>query len=418
MNKELSKLKLFSYSLFAIPLAILGLPLYIYLPTFYAKDVGIDMALVGATLLIARVIDVFTDPIIGRLSDKYFKRYIFIIIGSILVLFSFYFLTHPISNANAFYLFIFSVLIYTGWSLLTIPYFSLSAEISFNKNHNNLLASSREFFTIIAVVLALFLPYYFNISKDEQKSLLLMWDLVLYLLPILLIFLVFGTKNTQKIDADITIKESFVFLKKNSFKFRKLFFAFFINNIANAIPATLFILFVTYVINEKDSIGVLLLVYFLSGVLALPFWYYISKRFGKKNSWIYSIILASLVFLYVPFLSEGDFVPFLIVCIISGFSLGADMFLPSSIQADIAQDFTKQNSQFTGVLFSFWAMLTKLALASAVGITFIILGVFGFDSNPQSSTSQLLLFSLYSLLPIVLKLLAVVFILKSKHLEY
>ncbi|PHO09385.1 MFS transporter [Malaciobacter canalis] len=418
MNKELSKLKLFSYSLFAIPLAILGLPLYIYLPTFYAKDVGIDMALVGATLLIARVIDVFTDPIIGRLSDKYFKRYIFIIIGSILVLFSFYFLTHPISNANAFYLFIFSVLIYTGWSLLTIPYFSLSAEISFNKNHNNLLASSREFFTIIAVVLALFLPYYFNISKDEQKSLLLMWELVLYLLPILLIFLVFGTKNTQKIDADITIKESFVFLKKNSFKFRKLFFAFFINNIANAIPATLFILFVTYVINEKDSIGVLLLVYFLSGVLALPFWYYISKRFGKKNSWIYSIILASLVFLYVPFLSEGDFVPFLIVCIISGFSLGADMFLPSSIQADIAQDFTKQNSQFTGVLFSFWAMLTKLALASAVGITFIILGVFGFDSNPQSSTSQLLLSSLYSLLPIVLKLLAVVFILKSKHLEY
>jgi Na+/melibiose symporter-like transporter len=334
------------------------------------------------------------------------------------VLFSFYFLTHPISNANAFYLFIFSVLIYTGWSLLTIPYFSLSAEISFNKNHNNLLASSREFFTIIAVVLALFLPYYFNISKDEQKSLLLMWDLVLYLLPILLIFLVFGTKNTQKIDADITIKESFVFLKKNSFKFRKLFFAFFINNIANAIPATLFILFVTYVLNEKDSIGVLLLVYFLSGVLALPFWYYISKRFGKKNSWIYSIILASLVFLYVPFLSEGDFVPFLIVCIISGFSLGADMFLPSSIQADIAQEFTKQNSQFTGVLFSFWAMLTKLALASAVGITFIILGVFGFDSNPQSSTSQLLLSSLYSLLPIVLKLLAVVFILKSKHLEY
>ncbi|PHO12418.1 MFS transporter [Malaciobacter marinus] len=418
MNKELSKLKLFSYSLFAIPLAILGLPLYIYLPTFYAKDVGIDMALVGATLLIARVIDVFTDPIIGRLSDKYFKRYIFIIIGSIIVLFSFYFLTHPLSNANVFYLFIFSVLIYTGWSLLTIPYFSLSAEISFNKNHNNLLASSREFFTIIAVVLALFLPYYFNISKDEQKSLLLMWELVLYLLPILLIFLVFGTKNTQKIDADITIKESFVFLKENSFKFRKLFFAFFINNIANAIPATLFILFVTYVLNEKDSIGVLLLVYFLSGVLALPFWYYISKRFGKKNSWIYSIILASLVFLYVPFLSEGDFVPFLIVCIISGFSLGADMFLPSSIQADIAQEFTKQNSQFTGVLFSFWAMLTKLALASAVGITFIILGVFDFDSNPQSSTSQLLLSSLYGFFPIALKLLAVVFILKSKHLKY
>jgi len=53
-----------------------------------------------------------------------------------------------------------------------------------------------------------------------------------------------------------------------------------------------------------------------------------------------------------------------------------------------------------------------------VGITFIILGVFGFDSNPQSSTSQLLLSSLYGFFPIALKLLAVVFILKSKHLKY
>ncbi|RXJ94577.1 MFS transporter [Malaciobacter molluscorum] len=418
MNKILSKFKLLSYSLFAIPLAILGLPLYIYLPTFYVKDVGIDIALVGMILFITRIIDVFTDPIIGRLSDKYFKRYVFIIIGSIIVLFSFYFLTHPIKNANALYLLLFSILIYTGWSFITITYFSLSAEISYDKNHTNLLASSREFFTIIAIVLALFLPYYLDISKNEHKSLLLMWDLVLYSLPILLLILIIGTKDTTKIDTNISIKQSFLFLKENSYKFKRLFFAFFINNMANAIPSTLFILFVTNVIGKKDSIGLLLLVYFLSGVLALPFWYYLSKRFGKKNSWIYSIILASTVFLYVPFLSQGDFTAFLIVCILSGFSLGADMFLPSSIQADIAQEFAKKDSQFTGVLFSFWAMLTKFALAAAVGVTFVILGLFGFDENPQSQTSLFVLSSLYSILPILLKIIAVINILKSKHLKY
>lgn len=241
MAKPLSKLKLFSYSLFAIPLAILGLPLYIYLPTFYVKDVGIDIALVGLVLLIARIIDMFTDPIIGRLSDKYFKRGSFIIFGTILVLISFYFLTHPIKDANAFYLFIFSLLVYTSWSFITIPYFSLSAEISYDKNHNNLLASSREFFTIIAVIIALFLPYYFKVSNDEKESLLLMWSLVLYLIIPLLLFLIYGLKDTKKIDTDITIKESIKFLQINSFRFRKLFVAFFINNTANAIPATLFI---------------------------------------------------------------------------------------------------------------------------------------------------------------------------------
>ncbi|RXJ86086.1 MFS transporter [Arcobacter sp. CECT 8985] len=418
MNKNLPTFKLLSYSLFAIPLAILGLPLYIYLPTFYTKDIGIDIALVGVVIFVARIIDVFTDPIIGRLSDRYFKRYIFIIIGSILILFSFYFLTHPIKNVNALYLLFFSILVYTGWSFITIAYFSLSAEISYDKNHTNLLASSREFFTIIAIVLALFLPYYFNISKDEYKSLLLMWDLVLFSLPILLLLLIIGTKNTKKINTNISIKESLVFLKDNSYRFKRLFFAFFINNVANAIPSTLFILFVTNVIDKKDSIGLLLLVYFLSGVLALPFWYIISKKFGKKNSWVYSIILASTVFLYVPFLSQGDFTAFLIVCIFSGFSLGADMFLPSSIQADIAQEFTNENSQFTGVLFSFWAMLTKLAFATAVGVSFVILGLFGFDENPQSQTSQIVLSSLYGILPIALKIIAVINILKSKHLKY
>lgn len=418
MAKPLSKLKLFSYSLFAIPLAILGLPLYIYLPTFYVKDVGIDIVLVGLVLLIARIIDMFTDPIIGRLSDKYFKRGSFIIFGTILVLISFYFLTHPIKDANAFYLFIFSLLVYTSWSFITIPYFSLSAEISYDKNHNNLLASSREFFTIIAVIIALFLPYYFKVSNDEKESLLLMWSLVLYLIIPLLLFLIYGLKDTKKIDTDITIKESIKFLQINSFRFRKLFVAFFINNTANAIPATLFILFVTHVLKEEKFIGVLLLIYFLSGVLALPFWYYLSKKYGKKNIWLYSMLLASMAFLYVPFLSQGDLYIFIIICVVSGFSLGADMFLPSSIQADIAQEFTKHDAQFTGVLFSFWAMLTKLSLATAVGLTFIILGVFDFDSNPESETSQLVLSFLYSILPVLLKFIAIIFLLKSKYLKY
>ena len=57
------------YGLPGLPLAALGLPLYIYLPTFYAEQLGLGLAAVGAALLIARVSDVITDPLIGLLSD-------------------------------------------------------------------------------------------------------------------------------------------------------------------------------------------------------------------------------------------------------------------------------------------------------------------------------------------------------------
>ena len=63
------KLHYWFYGLPALPLAALGLPLYIYLPTFYADQLGLGLTLVGSILLISRVTDVISDPLIGLLSD-------------------------------------------------------------------------------------------------------------------------------------------------------------------------------------------------------------------------------------------------------------------------------------------------------------------------------------------------------------
>ena len=38
-------------------LAALNLPLYVYLPTFYSAELGLDLAGVGGVLLLARLFD-------------------------------------------------------------------------------------------------------------------------------------------------------------------------------------------------------------------------------------------------------------------------------------------------------------------------------------------------------------------------
>jgi len=58
------------YGLPGLPLAMLGLPLYVYLPSFYAQDLGLSLSVVGMALLAARGLDVITDPLIGWLNDK------------------------------------------------------------------------------------------------------------------------------------------------------------------------------------------------------------------------------------------------------------------------------------------------------------------------------------------------------------
>ena len=81
------------YGILAIPIAFLGLPLYIYLPNFYVNEVGLNVAMVGVVLFLSRLTDMIADPFIGRLSDIYLKAKYMILIGSIILLISFYFLS-------------------------------------------------------------------------------------------------------------------------------------------------------------------------------------------------------------------------------------------------------------------------------------------------------------------------------------
>ncbi|CAA6816808.1 MAG: FIG097052: Sugar transporter [uncultured Sulfurovum sp.] len=391
----------------ALPLALLGLPLYVYLPTYYAQDLGLGVFLVGTVLLLARVLDMFLDPIIGYYSDRYATRKNMMFFGMSLLLIGFYFLTNPSTNADALWLLFFSILVYFGWSLMTIPYLAFGADLGQSYKENNAYASYREVFNILGVLVALILPYVLGVADKVNEALALMNQVILVLLP--LMFLLFVLTNQGQV---IRTKEksfkAFYALFITQLKSAKyLFLAFLLNNFANAIPATLFLLYVEFVIGSVEKTGLLLIIYFTSGILALPFWNYIAQKTSKKQAWIYSMTSASFFFAFVPFLGAGDFMVFLLITIFTGFSLGADMALPASIQADVAQKAQKAQKEVSGTLFGFFAMLTKLSLALGVGVSFGILGIFEFSTVNPTESSLLMLSLLYAFLPIVLKIVAI-----------
>jgi len=71
MNTKLQFNQVIYYGLPGLPLAMLGLPLFIYLPSFYNQELGLSLSIVGFVLLLARSLDVITDPLIGFLNDRY-----------------------------------------------------------------------------------------------------------------------------------------------------------------------------------------------------------------------------------------------------------------------------------------------------------------------------------------------------------
>lgn len=410
MQSKLTKMTLFSYASTAVPLAMLGLPLYVYLPTFYAESVGLSVTVVGLILFFSRLTDVITDPLVGLYSDRfessYGKRKPFMLFGGLLLIISFYALIHPPKEYVAFWLLGFSMLVYLAWSIISIPYLAWSAEITSDYHEKTRLSGSREIFTILGAMSALLIPYFYGVSEDADESLSVLYSAFLFTLFLMLPVTMLGVKDSEVNEFKNVGLQELRTLWQRIPALRQLQGAFILNSFANAMPATLFLFFVEFVLQEESYTGPLLLLYFASGIVGLPFWMMLAKKIGKCKSWQASMLLASIAFVFVPFLGSGDLLWFGLISFISGLSLGADMALPSSIQADMAQKIQNKKSSYAGILFAIWAMLTKFALALAVGIGFVILGLVGFEPSTPRPVELTTLSLLYGGAPVVFKVIA------------
>jgi Na+/melibiose symporter-like transporter len=191
--------------------------------------------------------------------------------------------------------------------------------------------------------------------------------------------------------------------------FLRLIAAYLINGLANGLPATLFLLFVEHVLAAPERQGTLLFVYFLFGILGVPLWLRVARRLGKHRTWCVAMSINAAIFAFVPLLGPGDAAVFLAICVATGLCLGADLTLPSAIQADVVDlDTARGGGGRTGLYFAFWGMATKLALALAVGIGFGLLDLAGFAAAADNANGPLLALALlYAGLPVALKAVAI-----------
>lgn len=403
---------LLAYALPGMPLAVLGLPLYVYLPTYYAEDLGIPLAVVGGVLLFARLVDTVSDPLIGFACDRWPEgggRIAWMIAGGPLVVVGALQLFMPSADANATHLAVWSLVVYLGWSLMTLPYLALGAELSSDYHERSRVSAAREASIFLGTLLAIVVPALLE-SQGASRTDVLMWlaVLVAVLVPTALGTLLLAVREPAR-SKGVGFRAGWQLVRRNN-AFRTLLFAYLANSVANGLPATLFLLFVAHVLQAEAWSGLLLALYLASAIVALPAWLWLARRIGKPAAWRVSMAWVSLVFASVPFLQSGDVTWFAVVCVLSGASLGADQALPASMQADVVDiDTAAGGGGRAGLYFGIWGMVTKLSLALAVGIAFPLLALFGFEPETgHSSPNGLLALSvMYAALPAGCKLFAI-----------
>lgn len=407
---------LVAYGLMTLPLAIAGLPLAIFIPPFYTQELGLNLTTVGIVLMVARISDVLTDPVIGALSDRlptpWGRRRPWIVVGTPVMMLGTWMLFVPGPGVGAGYLLLWIAILYLGWTLVGIPYAAWGAELSTDYHERSRVTAAREIFTVIGLILAGAIPPAMGVGAgatlgDGMRALAVV---TVILLPIGALLVAWLVPETGRMQAGAPPARNALRAVWRNGPFRRLLAGTVLGNLAGAINQSLAVLFYAHVLRLPSQASLLILVYFVAGVVAVPFWVAVSRRFTKHRTLAVAVLWGCAWFLVTPWLPPDRILPAALVTLMTGSVMAVAPVLGGSMAADVIDlDALRSRSQRSGLFFALWAMGAKLALALGVGIALPILDWFGFQPNAANGPQQIsALVGLYCIVPVVLWVLSIV----------
>lgn len=398
-----------AYGALGLPLAMAALPVYVHVPRFYAETVGLDLALLGAILLFARLLDAGLDPLIGWWGDRRRARRGMIMLALPCLALGMLALMHPPALHAAGWLALSLAITYLGYSLASIGLQAWGAELGRDSRERTLLTASREGFGLLGVVAAAVLPAL--LAADAALGLSRLAWVFVGLLAALAGLTLLATPRPLHVPHAAPEETASPLAPLRDAAFRRLLAVYVGSGIAAALPATLVLFFVADVLQAEAWGGAFLALYFVAGAAGLTFWVKLARRIGRVRAWIAGMLLSSLAFVWAYGLGAGDVGAFALVCLVSGLALGTDLALPAALLADLAE--REQGSARAGGYFGWWNLVTKLNLALAAGIALPLLAWLGYRPNGSEGTAALA--AVYCLLPVGFKLISAALAWRWRH---
>ncbi len=394
------KERLPAYTGFAAVLAGAGLPIYIYAPKYYADTFGVSLTALGAVLFGLRLLDVVQDPILGWISERlgHTKKLVVTITAFILALsmIGLFAVAPPISAIWWFGLTITGL--FTAFSFLSINFYAQGVSKAGDgpKGHVR-LAAWRESGALLGVCIAAVIPtvligvvahpfaaFAYGFAAVTLIATFFMWPEWK------------GRTTTEPSQIGEIIRDGTA---------RKLLILALVNATPLAVSSTLFLFYVESRLGAPGWEGGLLVLFFLAAAISSPIWSALAQRFGERPVLLTAMVLAVASFGYTLTLSTGDVIPFAIVCVLSGASIGADLTLLPAMFAKRMAVISPNGGQGFGL----WNLVNKFTLAFAAVVLLPLLERSGFQAGGTNLPSEALttLTVLYALVPSLLKLVAI-----------
>jgi Na+/melibiose symporter-like transporter len=181
--------------------------------------------------------------------------------------------------------------------------------------------------------------------------------------------------------------------------------------VAQGVSGGLFLFYFQFVLRFEGEAQTLLAIYFVAGLIGVPIWWWLARRYAKHTSLQAALLFGSLTTAGLLFLPAGNFAVVAPLMAVAGLAQGGGILLTRAMMADVVDaDELATGARRSGLYFGVLLTTSKLGVAAGP-ITYAILGTVGFVPELRGDNTEFALGTLTFLfigVPIVLYLAAAI----------
>ncbi len=345
---------------------------------FYTDTLLIGAGMAGIVVLVSKIIDAITDPLMGVITDRTESRWgkfrPYLLIGAIPFGLSFFLLLNaPVSwslNARIIYAFITYIFFCIMLTVTNVPYQSLLSVMTRNSDERVALSSFRSVGGIIGVLIAAVAieSIVASFGQGNDAAGYRIAGLITAAIIVITTLICFSTTRENykaKKEKALTLKENVLLIIKNK-PFVILWLSVLLIMIGvNTLAATVFFYFEYYLLNAGMGM-VAFAACFLLAIISMPLYVKLSKTKSNKFSYILGNIIMCAGLLFIFIVGKSNIILSVTGMIIFGIGLSANYLCPWAMIANtIEYSQLKSGIRKEGTFYGVFFLVMKLSAALA-----------------------------------------------------
>jgi GPH family glycoside/pentoside/hexuronide:cation symporter len=370
---------------------------------YLTDTVGLAAALAGTAVMIGKLWDAVTDPLMGFISDRthtrWGRRRPYLLFGALpMVITMWLFFTSPgIENP----------LLLAGWAALTlmlvntaatvinIPYSSLTPELTGDYHEQSSLNGFRFGFAVFGTIIgAAAVQPIVGLFSDKVRGFSVLGLLLGGLIALTTLLTFFGTRERPHKKEDLP-REGFFATYKAVFTNRPyviLLITYALHLMALTFLQNILVYYTKYVYLREEMATVAMVILLLTAMVCIPISVLVSKRIGKKRTYqiCFGIIASTCILIFALGHILGlNF--FLGIMVYAGIGIGFSYVAPFAMVPDTIEfDAVKSGERKEGAYYGIWTFTSKVGQSLSVFLSGIILALGGYVADAVQSAGSIL----------------------------